>query len=130
MRVVQAACRSAVKGISFRSLTNLATTRMVVVPMTRTSAISQVRWMGAAPVPTTKQAEEKMLTILRLFDDIDPSKLTMDSHFINDLGLESLDVVECVMHVEDEFSIQLSDAQAETITSPRDILQYINTSDH
>ena len=38
------------------------------------------------------------------------------------MGLDSLDVVECVMAIEDEFNMELSDAQAEVITSPADLL--------
>jgi len=81
--------------------------------------------MGGGPVPTEEQVKEKIFNILSCFDKIDPAKLTVDAKFIDDMGLDSLDVVECVMAIEDEFNMELSDAQAEVITSPADLLPYI-----
>jgi acyl carrier protein len=44
---------------------------------------------------------------------------------VEDLGLDSLDVVECVMMIEEEFSIELDDTQVELIKSPKDMIQFI-----
>lgn len=48
-----------------------------------------------------------------------------DSHFIHDLGLDSLDAVELVMALEDEFSIEISDADAEKIMSVGSAVEHI-----
>jgi NADH dehydrogenase (ubiquinone) 1 alpha/beta subcomplex 1 len=40
---------------------------------------------------------------LKLYDKIDPEKLSVNSHFMKDLGLDSLDQVEIIMAMEDEF---------------------------
>jgi NADH dehydrogenase (ubiquinone) 1 alpha/beta subcomplex 1 len=47
----------------------------------------------------------------------DPSKITSTAHFANDLGLDSLDTVEVVMAIEEEFSIEIPDKDADTIHS-------------
>lgn len=47
--------------------------------------------------------EQRVLLVLRLCDKIDPSKLTLDSNFTQDLGLDSLDQVDMVIAMEDEF---------------------------
>lgn len=47
----------------------------------------------------------------------DPTKITSTAHFANDLGLDSLDTVEVVMAIEEEFSIEIPDKDADTIHS-------------
>lgn len=74
-------------------------------------------------------ARERILLVLRLFDKIDPEKLTLDSHFYNDLGLDSLDHVEIIMHMEDEFNYEIPDRDAEKLLRPGDILRYITDKD-
>ena len=52
------------------------------------------------------------------------------SHFMNDLGLDSLDTVEVVMAFEDEFAIEIPDADAEKITSCDEAIKYIVQHPH
>ncbi|KAK6035697.1 hypothetical protein COOONC_26798, partial [Cooperia oncophora] len=52
---------------------------------------------------TKKTLEDRIILVLSLYDKIDPKKLTMDSDFVKDLGLDSLDHVEMVMAMEEEF---------------------------
>lgn len=52
-------------------------------------------------------------------------QLTPDSHFINDLGLDSLDHVEVIMAMEDEFGFEIPDGDAERLLRPKDIIQYV-----
>lgn len=69
---------------------------------------------------------ERILLVLRLYDKIDPEKLTLNSHFYNDLGLDSLDHVEVIMAMEDEFFFEIPDRDAEKLLTPADILRYVS----
>lgn len=51
--------------------------------------------------------------------------MSLESHFINDLGLDSLDHVEVIMAMEDEFGFEIPDMDAEKLLRPRDVVQYI-----
>jgi acyl carrier protein len=51
----------------------------------------------------------------------------MESSFIEDLGADSLDIVELVMAMEEEFEIEIPDEEAENIKSVGDAINYINT---
>jgi acyl carrier protein len=53
-------------------------------------------------------------------DDVKP-----ESKFVDDLGADSLDLVELIMSLEDKFQIEISDADAETIITVQDALDYI-----
>lgn len=61
---------------------------------------------------------------------VQPEKVTDASHFVNDLGLDSLDTVELVMALEDEFSIEISDEQAEKIMTCGDAIAYVADNIH
>lgn len=63
--------------------------------------------------------------MLSLFDKIDPKKLTLDSDFFTDLGLDSLDHVEVIMALEDEFGFEIPDGDSDRMKTPRQIFQYI-----
>lgn len=65
------------------------------------------------------------MLVLSLYDKIDAKKLTMDSDFSKDLGLDSLDHVEVVMAMEEEFGFEIPDGDADRFKTPRDIFQYI-----
>jgi NADH dehydrogenase (ubiquinone) 1 alpha/beta subcomplex 1 len=47
--------------------------------------------------------EQRVLLVLKLYDKINPEKLKLESHFINDLGLDSLDHIDVIIAMEDEF---------------------------
>jgi acyl carrier protein len=50
-----------------------------------------------------------------------------ESKFVDDLGADSLDLVELIMSFEDKFGIEISDEDAEKIISVKDALDYINS---
>ena len=56
----------------------------------------------------------------------DPGKITPQSKFMEDLGADSLDTVELVMALEEEFDIEIPDEAAEQIISVQDAVDYIN----
>lgn len=74
---------------------------------------------------TYDAARERIMLVLHLYDKIDPSKLTLNSHFVHDLGLDSLDHTEIIMEMEDEFNFEIPDRDAEKLLRPADILRYI-----
>ncbi len=54
-----------------------------------------------------------------------PPQVNPGAHFEKDLGLDSLDVVELVMAVEEEFSVEIPDADADKILTVEDAINYI-----
>ncbi|KAI7851083.1 acyl carrier protein-like protein [Circinella umbellata] len=70
--------------------------------------------------------ESRVLDILRGFDKIDESKVSLDAHFVNDLGLDSLDTVEVIMAVEEEFSVEITDKDADDIKTAKQAIEYIS----
>mgnify|MGYP001018575630 FL=1 len=57
---------------------------------------------------------------------IETDKIEMDSTFIDDLGADSLDVVELIMSLEEEFDMEVPDEEAEKIDTVGDVVNYIN----
>ncbi|XP_052869851.1 acyl carrier protein, mitochondrial isoform X1 [Anopheles cruzii] len=84
-----------------------------------------VRKYSAKEPLTIQLIKERVLLVLKLYDKVNPEKLTLESHFINDLGLDSLDHVEVIMAMEDEFGFEIPDGDAEKLFRPADIVQYI-----
>jgi len=57
---------------------------------------------------------------------VSESAVTLESSFVNDLGADSLDIVELVMELEDEFDVNIPDEDAEKIQTVGDAIKYIN----
>ena len=57
----------------------------------------------------------------------DVNEVTNAASFIDDLGADSLDIVELVMKMEEEFGIEIPDEEAEKIKTVNDVIQYITT---
>jgi acyl carrier protein len=55
----------------------------------------------------------------------DVNEVTNEASFIDDLGADSLDIVELVMKMEEEFGIEIPDEEAEKIKTVNDVIQYI-----
>lgn len=58
---------------------------------------------------------------------VDEEEVTQDASFVDDLGADSLDTVELVMALEEEFSIEIPDEDAEKITRVKEAVEYIET---
>jgi len=56
---------------------------------------------------------------------IDVEEVTMESSFVDDLGADSLDIVELIMALETEFDLEIPDEEAENINSVGDVVEYI-----
>ncbi|ORX90109.1 acyl carrier protein [Basidiobolus meristosporus CBS 931.73] len=70
--------------------------------------------------------ESRILDVLRGYDKVDQSKLNAQSHFNKDLGLDSLDTVEVVMAIEEEFSVEIPDKDADEIKTVSHAIDYIS----
>uniref|UniRef100_A0A1I7Z629 Acyl carrier protein n=1 Tax=Steinernema glaseri TaxID=37863 RepID=A0A1I7Z629_9BILA len=92
---------------------------------------SQVHEFGPIDPPkqlTFKEVEQRVLKAIRAWDRFPQdreSQLTLDAKFVEDLGLDSLDKVEIVMSLEDEFGFEFPDADADKLKTPRDVFKYI-----
>ncbi|MBF0139429.1 MAG: acyl carrier protein [Magnetococcales bacterium] len=56
---------------------------------------------------------------------VEPDQVTDDAHFVDDLGADSLDTVELVMALEEEFGMEIPDDAAEKIQTVRQAIEYI-----
>ena len=59
---------------------------------------------------------------------VDADEITMESSFIDDLGADSLDIVELIMALEDEFDMEIPDEEAEKISKVSDVVEYIRSN--
>ena len=57
---------------------------------------------------------------------VDAEEVKEDSTFVDDLGADSLDIVELIMRFEDEFGVEIPDEKAEKIKTVNDIVKYID----
>ena len=70
---------------------------------------------------------EKIKTITAEQLDIEPDSVTLDAAFIEDLEADSLDVVELIMEMEEEYDIEIPDEDAEKISTVGDAVEYIKS---
>lgn len=59
---------------------------------------------------------------------VDESKVSIDSRLVEDLGADSIDAVELIMKVEDEFSVQISDEVLQSIKTVNDLVSYLENN--
>ena len=70
---------------------------------------------------------EKVKEIISAELNLDPSKVTLEANLESDLGADSLDAVEVIMALEDEFGIEISDDAAQAIKTVGDIVNHIES---
>lgn len=68
---------------------------------------------------------EKVKSVIADQLDIDPDSITYDSSIADDLGADSLDVVDIIMTFEDEFGLEFPESNIDTIRTVADIVKYI-----
>ncbi|RIA90795.1 acyl carrier protein-like protein [Glomus cerebriforme] len=86
---------------------------------------SQQRYYSAEGGLSRQNIESRIIDIVKAFDKVDESKVNSDARFADDLGLDSLDTVEVVMNIEEDFSIEIPDKEADEIRSIKDAVDYI-----
>jgi acyl carrier protein len=59
---------------------------------------------------------------------VEEDDVTMESSFIDDLGADSLDIVELIMALEEEFDLEIPDSEAEKISTVGDVVDYIKNN--
>ena len=68
---------------------------------------------------------ERLIQAIADVLDLDASTITEESKFVDDLGADSLDIVELIMALEEEFDIEIPDADAEKVVTVTDVVDYI-----
>lgn len=68
---------------------------------------------------------EQIRDVLAKQFEIDPETVTMDTNLIDDIGADSLDVVELIMSLEDNYGISISDEEAAELYTVRRIVEYL-----
>ena len=72
-----------------------------------------------------KSVEQKVIEIIVEQLKVSPEEVTLEASFIEDLGADSLDLVELIMAMEEEFGLEISDEDAEKIQTVQDAVNYI-----
>lgn len=75
--------------------------------------------------PMEKIVLEKVKEILPRFTNVENEKINEDSSFYNDLGLESLDLVELIMEVEDIFNLEIPHKDIKQLTTIKELTKYL-----
>jgi acyl carrier protein len=69
--------------------------------------------------------EEKIRNIIVEKLSVEPDDVVMEAAFVDDLGADSLDLVELIMAMEEAFDMEISDDQAEKLQTVQDAINYI-----
>ena len=77
-------------------------------------------------MPTQAEIREKVVDLIAKSFKLDPATITDEKSFQDDLGADSLETVELVMALEEEFGIEISDEDAEKIRTVGDALKFIS----
>lgn len=87
-----------------------------------------LRWAHYRPEDRTVSVEQRVIDIVSEHFAYDKEKITRNTTFIEDIGADSLDIVEFVMELEEEFDIQIPDDQAEKIKTVGEAIDYIDAA--
>lgn len=69
--------------------------------------------------------EEKVIKLVSDATKIDIAKISLGTSFVDDLNLDSLDIVELMMKMEDEFGVEIPEEDAEGLKSIKDVVTYL-----
>jgi acyl carrier protein len=73
-----------------------------------------------------KSVEKRVIEIIVEQLKVSPEEVALEASFIDDLGADSLDLVELIMAMEEEFGLEISDEDAEKIQTVQDAVHYIS----
>jgi acyl carrier protein len=91
--------------------------------LSRPPAVATRRWsLGGEHVPSV---EERVIELVSENLGVNKEQVTRKTSFIEDLGADSLDIVELIMELEEEFEINIPDEQAEKIKNVGEAIDYI-----
>ncbi len=76
-------------------------------------------------MPSTAEIEEKVVQIVSEQMSVDKREITRETSFVDDLNADSLDTVELVMELEDEFDVTIPDEEAEKLRTVGEAIEYI-----
>ena len=82
--------------------------------------------VGSAVAGAWSSVESQVKAIVAEQLGVKAEQVTSDASFVDDLGADSLDTVELVMALEEEFEIEIPDEEAEKITTVQQAINYIN----
>eukprot|EP00339_Tiarina_fusa_P008217 CAMPEP_0117059742 /NCGR_PEP_ID=MMETSP0472-20121206/41532_1 /TAXON_ID=693140 ORGANISM="Tiarina fusus, Strain LIS" /NCGR_SAMPLE_ID=MMETSP0472 /ASSEMBLY_ACC=CAM_ASM_000603 /LENGTH=89 /DNA_ID=CAMNT_0004777635 /DNA_START=82 /DNA_END=351 /DNA_ORIENTATION=+ len=85
---------------------------------------------GVVEEVSPEEITERVMDTIRNYEKVDPAKVNKTAHFMKDLGLDSLDSVEVVMALEDEFCVEIPDDTADTIASIPDAVAFLVNHPH
>lgn len=71
--------------------------------------------------------QNQLIKIIANQLQIDEGQVTADASFMDDLGADSLDTVELIMALEEEFDLEIPDSDAEKIRTVQDAIDYMNS---
>ena len=72
--------------------------------------------------------EQRVISVIAEQLSVDESQVKSEAHFIDDLGADSLDLVELVMSLEKEFDCEIPDEEAEKITTVQSAIDYVKAN--
>jgi len=72
--------------------------------------------------------EDKLVEIIAEQLSVDKDKVVPGASFVDDLGADSLDLVELIMSMEEEFDIEISDEDAENLATVKDVMDYVSAN--
>lgn len=77
---------------------------------------------------TAAEIEERIKTIIVEQLGVSADEVTQEASFIEDLGADSLDIVELIMALEEEYDIEIPDEDAEKIQTVKDVVSYVQNT--
>jgi len=69
--------------------------------------------------------QQRVISIVAEQSGIEAGQIKIESNLVSDLGMDSLDIIETVMAVEDEFAIEITDEETERMATVSDITTYL-----
>ncbi|MBI4495659.1 MAG: acyl carrier protein [Deltaproteobacteria bacterium] len=86
----------------------------------------RIEWKISGGAIVEKTVERRVIDIIVEQLGVSEEEVTPEASFIDDLGADSLDLVELIMAMEEEFGLEISDEDAEKIQTVQDVINYIN----